>query len=66
MRRHKELSESDSYKDYLNQFRAGRDKMEDVTMSTMFGYGFFERLNATLNQVNLGLSNQALGSAFDV
>lgn len=66
MRSHKSLKESDSYQDYLNQFRAGRNNMDEVTMSTMFGYGFFERLNATLNQVNLGLSNKALGSAFDV
>lgn len=66
MRRHMDLKDAPSYKDYLNQFRAGRDNMDEVTMSTMFGYGFFERLNATLNQVNLGLSNKALGSAYDV
>lgn len=79
MRSHKTLQESDGIQDYLNQFAAGRNRldkdgkiiengrgMKDVTLSTMFPYGFFERLNATLNQVNLGLSNKALGSAFDV
>jgi hypothetical protein len=79
MRKHKTLEESGSYKRWLDQFAAGRNKvdengnvlnegrgMQDVTLSTMFPYGFFERLNATLNQVNLGLSNKALGSSFDV
>lgn len=66
MRKHKSLEESGSYKNYLGQLTAGRDNMEDVTLSTLFPYGFFERLNATINQVNLGLSNKAQGSAFDI
>lgn len=66
MRSHKTLEESGGYKNWMQQFTAGRENMENVTLSTMFPYGFFERLNATLNQVNLGLSNKALGSAFDV
>lgn len=66
MRKHKTLSDSSSYKEYLGQFKAGRENMEDVTLSTLFPYGFFERLNATINQMNLGLSNKAQGSAFDI
>jgi endonuclease YncB( thermonuclease family) len=79
MRKHKTLEQSESYMDYLNQFVAGRTKrdangkiinegrdMSNVTLSTLFPYAFFERLNATINQVGLGLSNKALGSAFDV
>lgn len=79
MRKHRSLKDSDSYKDYLSQFSAGRNKMDEkgniipsakgmqnVTLSTMFPYGFFERLNATLNQINLGLSNKAQGSAVDI
>lgn len=63
MRRAKSLSESDGYKDFLGQFSAGRDDMSKVTVATLFPYGFFERLNATLNQINLGLSNEALSDA---
>lgn len=66
MRRFKTLNESDGYKDWLGQFTAGRENMDNVTMATLFPYGFFERLNATLNQVNLGLSNKAMGDAYSV
>lgn len=63
MRKTKSLSESDGYRDFLSQFSAGRDDMSKVTVATLFPYGFFERLNATLNQINLGLSNKALSDA---
>lgn len=63
MRRAKTLSESGSYKEFLGQATAGRDNMDKVTVATLFPYGFFERLNATLNQINLGLSNKALKDA---
>lgn len=55
-----------NFKDWIKQFYAGRKDLEHVTTATLFPYGFFERLNATLNQVGLGLSNEKLGSAFDV
>lgn len=63
MKRAKSLEEAGSYKDFLAQATAGRKNMEDVTVATLFPYGFFERLNATLNQINLGLSNKALADA---
>lgn len=63
MRRAKTLGESGSYKEFLGQLTAGRDNMDKVTVATLFPYGFFERLNATLNQINLGLSNKALTDA---
>lgn len=60
------VEQAGSYKNYMKQFTAGRNNLEDVTTATLFPYGFFERLNATLNQIGLGLSNDKLGSAFDV
>ncbi len=63
MRKHRSLEDSDGYKHYLSQFWSGRQNLENVTLSTMFPYGYFERLNATLNQINLGLSNDALADA---
>lgn len=63
---YKSYEQAGNFKDYSKQFYAGRDNREDITTATMFPYGLFERLNATLNQVGLGLSNDKLGSAFDV
>lgn len=66
MRKYKKINEFDTFKDYLKQFNAGRKNMNEVTIATLFPYGFFERLNATLNQMGLGLSNRALGNASQV
>lgn len=52
-----------SVKDYFAQFYAARNNPEDVTTTSFFLYTFAERLNATLNQVGLGLSAKHLGSA---
>lgn len=52
-----------SVKDYFAQFYAARNSPEDVTTTSFFFYTFAERLNATLNQVGLGLSAKHLGSA---
>lgn len=60
------VEQAGSYKNYMKQFTAGRDNPEDITTASLFPYGFFERLNATLNQIGLGMSNEKLGSAFDV
>lgn len=66
MRRHKSIDEAGSYRGFLEQFTAGRKNLGEVTLSSMFPYGFFERLNATLNQINMGLSNKSLGDASSV
>ncbi len=64
MRKYKSIEEAGSYKQWLSQFGAGRDNMDNVTLATLFPYGFFERLNATIAGMNLGLSNKAQGDAF--
>ncbi len=66
MRGFKPLSKSSSYREFTHQFKAGGDNLKEVTTATLFPYAFFERLNATLNQVHLGLPNEDLGSAFDI
>lgn len=65
MRRTKRI-EDVGYKEFLKQFNASRDNMKDFTFASLFPYGFFERLNATLNQVGLGLPNQDLGSGAQI
>lgn len=71
-RKMKTWEESTSVKDFFTQFTAGRkginetDKGKDITTASLFAYGFMERLNATLNQVGMGLSTKHLGSAFDI
>jgi endonuclease YncB( thermonuclease family) len=62
----KTYEQAGGLKNFSKQFVAGRDNMEDVTTATLFPYGFFERLNSTLNQLGLGLPNDSLGSAFEV
>lgn len=68
------VEEAGGYKNYIKQFgvpvredgkwsTAGRNNLNDVTTATLFPYGFFERLNSTLNQAGLGLPNDSLGSA---
>lgn len=66
MRNYKGLKDYEKATDYFKQFTAGRDNLENVTTGTLFPYGFFERLNSTLNQVGFGLSNQNLGSASQI
>lgn len=66
MRRYRSYHESESLADYLAQFTAGRQNMEDVTTATLWPYIFFERLNAGLNSVYLGLPTDDLGSAADI
>jgi len=66
MRNYRGLKDSESATEYFKQFSAGRDSLENVTTATLFPYGFFERLNSTLNQVGFGLSNQNLGSASQI
>lgn len=63
---YKTVEQSGSLLNYGKQFTAGRNNLDDVTTATLFPYGFFERLNSTLNQVALGLPNDSLGSAFNV
>ena len=48
------------------QLRAGRANLRDVTTATLFPYAFFNRLNAALNRVGLGLPIDALGSASQI
>jgi len=62
----KSWNEYDNIKDFLGQLTAGRKDLTKVTVASLFPYGFVERLNATLNQVYLGLPNSDLGSAFDI
>ena len=60
----KEVNESGGgVKDYFAQFFAGRNNPEDVTTASFIFYTFAERLNATLNQVGVGLNAKHLGSA---
>lgn len=77
MRGYKPLEKSNSFKEYLAQFGAGfygtgkmvngqRVLSENITTASLYGYGFFERLNGALNSMGLGLPTKDLGSGFDV
>lgn len=61
--RYRSFGESKGVRDYFKQFYAGRGNYEDVTTTSFIGYTFAERLNATIGQMQLGLSAERLGSA---
>ncbi|WP_422661744.1 hypothetical protein ACK8P5_25660 (plasmid) [Paenibacillus sp. EC2-1] len=65
-RKAKTREEAGGFVPWMRQITAGRENLNEVTTSSLFFYGLFERLNATLNQVGLGLSGKNLGSGFDI
>lgn len=65
MRRTKRIQDV-GYKEFMKQFNAGRTDLENFTFASLFPYGLFERLNATLNQVGMGLPNEDLGSGAQI
>lgn len=52
--------------DFIKQFGAGRNNMEDVTAATMAGYHMLNRLTTPLEGIGLGFSNASTGSSLDL
>lgn len=64
--KYKTLENAKSVGDWAGQFVAGRKNMKDVTTASFVPYIFFERLNATINMIGMGLSLESTGSAMDI
>lgn len=77
MQGYKPLEKSNSFKEYAAQFTAGLYKTgemvdgqrvlnKNITTASLFGYGLFERLNAALNSMGLGLATRDMGSGLNI